>query len=733
MPLRLRYSIFRVPLAVHKTDRGKKGNEVQHGLAQSKQRITLRQRLGSLSLTILFLGSVILPLVMLLLGLVWRESMVAAAGNKARVPWIRIFSNNWSTTLVTVCSALIRTVVAFQASLATAMLAAIILESIGIPLLQAPFCSIVRALEVGPTSLLFTVRFRLNGALSFIVYTLILAEVLAVTASQFLSAILVSDFKEGAFANVANSTDVPILKLRRHDMKQLTTNPWLSSYRAAQTFAERAEPPTIGPGFHDSGHSYRAFLPFEDEARRTKLRSFDGPALLLDHRVVCVRPSLTRLLLKFSSDELRLSGRMEMSPESFPMLRLKAIPGEASWSNSFICRLPRPRSNAAEFIQGETGLCTPHAMEGSGAFLEDSLRDDSSVMFLLLDVLSPKSMPVVFDQDWTSDSYQNRSLQSTHANGSWALASSHGFRRDALRVTACYTNLEPKYFVVGMDRSVDGVEPRLPWDRKAMGFQTEAVRHLFGASTKTGSPGTRGLMTLTPRSQWKAFPLSDTEHVNFTLPVFSDLVRLPKLFNMRVILAAKTAGDIPDVGVTLSAKSREEDKAAYQTYSSLFQDTLRDTGNPALALQAIIAAVCQTAYYEKLAIEDRRAPASTSFSSSTLIPLRWTGFIVATAIVATHLVIFLTVTVLFLRLTSSSLLNNCWQAVSQVVTEDTLPILSRADSMKDKDIEQWAKSKSLHRKRFGVMQHRCRRRAYKDAERIDADRNGEGSEQTESI
>ncbi|KAF4505952.1 hypothetical protein G6O67_007847 [Ophiocordyceps sinensis] len=692
-----------VPLAALKID-AENNDELQH---EPKRPSTLWQRLGPLSLVTLLLGSAILPLVMLLLGLVWKESMVAATGHTARAPWIRIFSANWTTTLVTVCTALIRTVMAFQASLATAMLAAIIIESIGTPLLQAPFFSIIRALEVGPMNLLSAVRFRPKGALSFSVYALIVVQVLAIAASQFLSAMLVSDFKPGTFANVDNSTDVPIVG----GGGGIQGNPWASAITSAWTFAERAEPPATGPDFHDSGHSYRAFLPFDDEARRTRLRSFDGPALLVDHRVVCARPSLTNLTLIIDDRPLRLSGQMAMNFTSFPMLRQSA---EAPQHLDFSCLLPYPGSETVEFIQGETSLCAPR-WRPSHISMQDPLDiTESSTLFLLLDIVSPGNLPIVLGSGNSRDS-----LQAARANGSWALAS-YNSRGDALRITACLTHLDTKPFIVDMSRSEDGSEPRLAWDQKAKSFNTGTVRRLLGASTTPESPGKRGLMTMAPRSQWKDFRIDSKKKQPFGS--FYNSMSPPRIAG---------AGDTDDAGVFLSRRNQAVNGNAHGSHSLLFQDALRDTDSPALALQAVLAMVCQTTYYDRLVIEENSASASTSFSSTTLIPMRWTGFMAATAIVATHLVVVVIVTVLFFHFTSSSLLGNCWQAVAQVVTEDTLPILEQADAMKDKEVERWAKGQSLHRKRYGLVRNRRTGQTGLDIGRENAEREGEETEQTE--
>lgn len=54
--------------------------------------------------------------------------------------------------------------------------------------------------------------------------------------------------------------------------------------------------------------------------------------------------------------------------------------------------------------------------------------------------------------------------------------------------------------------------------------------------------------------------------------------------------------------------------------------------------------------------------------------------------------IVITVTVVFLSRTKSTLLDNLWQVIAQMVSKDTMPILEQAHSMKDTEIEKYWKA-----------------------------------------
>jgi hypothetical protein len=175
-----------------------KHQDESHGL----KRKSLWERVNPTSFLTMFLGSALLFLALLLLAYFWRLSMMADTTEKPNANWVHIINSNWGTRLVTICATIIRTVVTFQASLATAMVAGIMMETVGVPLLQGPFYSIMRAVKAAPSSLLTSAKAWPHGHLSFSIYVLVISEVLATIASQFLSTIFLSDFADGTFTQM---------------------------------------------------------------------------------------------------------------------------------------------------------------------------------------------------------------------------------------------------------------------------------------------------------------------------------------------------------------------------------------------------------------------------------------------------------------------------------------------------------------------------------------------------
>lgn len=642
-------------------------------------------RIDITSVLPVFLGFPLLFLAVILLALFWHESINAIDGAEPGIYWVRIVNAGWAAQLVTVCTASIRTVVTFQAGLATAMVAAIVLETTGAPLLQGPFYSTLRAVKAAPSSLWTATNFQPH--LSYLIYALVLTEVLVTAASQFLSTIFLSDFGNGTFSQHKNSTNVSIL----HTTKNADIA-WSTPPAASWTFAELSGSFEDRSGFHDTGHTFRAFLPFEEEAQRTKLRQLRGPVPVMDHRVVCASLPLTNLSLDSTVQYyVHLSGQIPTENLTYPFL----IDSYSHPYINFTCKLPIPMDMYDNNTVGETSLCAPISRANWTVLNEDPLIQPYGLpqiksLFMLLDVVSTSAMVGTLSHI--------RALQTIRTDGPWTILSNGSAHIEALRISACLTNIATQTLTVGMSSTSDNLEPRTAWNHHTESFNTEPSRLQLGVSSpaNTSSIIHRGILTLEPRSQWESFHipagtpgLSTLELGEDPSSFFAAILNFP---NFLITNLSYTF----DSGVTLSRKIPTISFGnAHPTLVDLFQDTLITTASPALALQALLTRICQMAYYEQLVKLTSPIPAVTAFSLTATIPVRWTGFILGMVLILVHSVIVVVVVVLFMRSTEISIIGSYWQTVAQVVSKDTVPILEEADRMDDKAVKEWAKQKKV--------------------------------------
>jgi hypothetical protein len=129
-------------------------------------------------------------------------------------------------------------------------------------------------------------------------------------------------------------------------------------------------------------------------------------------------------------------------------------------------------------------------------------------------------------------------------------------------------------------------------------------------------------------------------------------------------------------------------------YTCIFQDILRETGHPARAIQAILTIASQTAFYDRL--QELNDPLERTitllFAESFAIPSQWTGFKIVGLTLAVHVLCLFVTCMLFLSRTRKSLLGNVWISVSQIITNDTLPILKEAQYMTDGEVTKAIKA-----------------------------------------
>ncbi|OQD65557.1 hypothetical protein PENPOL_c006G06315 [Penicillium polonicum] len=690
-------------------------SQAQDEVKVTKKESSLWARLGVTQILILCFGSIILTIAVLPLAWIWVESMAAAAGREPSSAWVSVIEANWTTRIVTICTAILRAVVTAQASVATAMFAGIILERVGSPLVDGPFYSTVRALSGSPTNLLWTPSLPLRRTgLSVLVVTLIVLEVSVTIAAQFLSTLLVADFGNGAFTQTSNVTNIRMLNYTRDPF----LGPWWSMPPVAGwTFAEQSEPSITGPKYDDTGHTYRAFLPYLGATQRTSLRHFRGPVPISDQRVVCVQPTLRDLRLDALSPTFpRLSGQIAIANGTYPMLQSTESQPYLPFTCALATSMPIPNQE-----QGLTSLCwpdygmewkvlvedplvTPGPIAYNGSMIPNYLQ--ASTMFMLLDVVSSAGVP-------NNGTEEVRLIGNNDTISSPWVIVGNGTDDPMVRVTTCMANLGVDTFTADIRSNWEGSEPTMSWNQPMRRYDTESMRTQLGAVRPRKPLNHRGVLALSPRSDWQPLfsdPVIPTSILNVsdTKPLKSRSLRASNAWTFKgalaqILIRMQNEGTmVVDPGIILSRDSPPGIYIAHESYTSLFQDTLEQTQSPAVALQALLTLFTQMVYYEKLVRLNGTERAETAFSYAALIPTQWTGFGVGMGLLFSHWVVMAIVVGLFARYTCHSLLGNHWQAVSQVYSKDTVAVLEMADQMKDQEVERWVKRKERGEELYSV-------------------------------
>ncbi|KAH6682292.1 hypothetical protein F5X68DRAFT_137856 [Plectosphaerella plurivora] len=678
------------------------------------QVLAVWKRIGITGCLLLAPCSLAMLLVLALLAKVWSVAIAAAKGSPTNTQWVYILESSRASSLVTICTALIRTIVTLQSGLATAMLASIIIERVGAPIWHIPLLSILRATASTPTSLISTVarRPRRRDSSLLTIQGIIVLEFLLVLGTQFFSTILLSDFKNISIRGPLKHTNAMV----EPDYRALESSFWSFPSSTAYTFAENSENFVRNADFEDTGHTYRAFLPFLEEPDRLALRWYNGPAMVMDNRVVCISPSLDSLSWTWggflegnvsweAQDSFLDNGELKRSPFRC------ALPTNNQWRTATICYLNAPSWEG--ILRDEVGppITLPEEVELDRTS-PYSYNEGSTITLTLFTTIW---------SDIADHPDYNRSaplpVEVLRQDGPWTiLGNSSSPTLVTLQVSACLTGLGHDIYNVTMNRSLEVSEPKVTidvqhtqsknaTDKSAGGgvfFNTSDVRHQLGAFPKPKSLEERGLLSLSPRKDW-GVGRREIYEVNVTewTPTrnFADSLEaaLPRTRNSNDTTEKHKNHGVPYLRFSRLGSNYGND-VSDSILSSLYLDTLNETNSPALALQVVMTKLSQTWFYTTLPLlysTKETEEVEIASSSLTFVPTRRRGLLCAVAIVLGHLVLVFLTAFGFAFGTQRSLIGNSWPAVSQVGEHSVVAeVLGRASDMRDEDVRQWVKERT---------------------------------------
>jgi hypothetical protein len=143
---------------------------------------------------------------------------------------------------------------------------------------------------------------------------------------------------------------------------------------------------------------------------------------------------------------------------------------------------------------------------------------------------------------------------------------------------------------------------------------------------------------------------------------------------------------------------------AHPEHSLLVQTILQETGDPAEALKNLFFRFYQMIFYDMLPYYTAEQSFKLANARQVYNPTRWTSLIIVLSALVVHLALMLTVVWLFARSTGISTLGNAWQAVTEIVSSETTPVLQAVsnNSMSDCDVKEWAKSTAYDERSYGL-------------------------------
>lgn len=747
--LTLIVGVFQFAMADHHTSLMQKPSTYEHvqqadiDLDTPRRSRTFLQKL-SLSNVAIFISSLLgTCLAVIFLAFMWCESLKAADGQQPGRLWSIIHAQTWETRVVTVCSVVIRIAVAAQMSIFAAMVAAIMLETDGVVLGYLPRLSMLRSVNNGPLSHTWSsfnfLRFR--SVVGYIYFLAIAVALLNSLALQFTSTILLSDFGPATIVVKNEAVDVAFgynasgYKSPVFNDSEVDIPPWAETVRDSWSapsttyprFAEYRKNAIIEDNeFQDTGKTIRAFFPLGNSTHRQTLKEYAGPAAVYDLSTICMKPTIESVNITFISSPEHGSSVMPganravsglitglphpafTDPDLFPFefncsvnggFPNPATPRDKSWRVN-LCWLP---------IKAEAAYANLSAYTGWG--MSERLFEE----YLLLNATSDTKKWEMIEESNGTWNEPSSGLWANYINGSSS-------RRLGLDVSYCITPGTVHQSTIKASAFSDYTEPVIEWNSTDFVNRTRRVRMMLGALSPSVPISERGILELQQLPDnftevWEDVTIATTFEERSSRSTRKNDSRGDNggsWFTIKVWPEESTETNLDkdpytyiDPGQdTYRSKSLFPGLSQYTVHpahSVVFQDTLRDTQNPAKALQALLTIVLQNTYYDKLPHFTFSAPATWSTFESANIPVGWTGLVAISALLIIHYIMIAIAVILFTK-TRASLLGNFWQGVAQVASGEAREVISKGLNSTEEEMKEYFGAKLWREKKIRITE-----------------------------
>ncbi|MCJ1280336.1 hypothetical protein MMC21_008163 [Puttea exsequens] len=632
-------------------------------------------------------------------------------GNSDNSTWRSIMIAGWSARSITLASLAIRFVVTAQAAAATSMLAALALSRFEVPLWRSAAMSMMRFENTGPHNLARIYAPKILRGKNIILGLAALCLTCTTLLLQFASTALLSDLAIGTIVGASRTAAMPYGIKNSGDGNDETeplensAHYWSTKPALYPAFAEYTEPaPPVEEGVYDTGMSIRAFLPVYPEADRDRLKDYQGFGNLVDTRIVCMRPVIEDLELTAPPGT---GASATTSAEYTDITDMPELPGDGgpTVTGSLYTNLTARRSVSDNSL-GSDFNCSS-AIQGA----ENSSRatmDEWPAVLCLLDTLVPGAIVSDMDgydelntgdaylvinttgsyDDWDnlygeSDNSSALDVESTKDEGEWLTYNLKGTNL-TLSFSVCFSAFTAQNANISATSLRNRTEPVLGWDPSTSQYDTLSVRQHLGATNldPAAAISDRADFQLAPLANWTVPTTSGLAPTWGDFPVTLANEQWFLKVNYTMVLCGhcrptKDMGGVDFIG---------EGEFADQAQAAVFNDILKTTRHPALAIQAQFTTLFGMAYYDHAFQFDISAPATTTSFTDVLMPVQWTGVIAVAAVLALHLCVVFVVVIWFRIRVEESLLGNAWTVVAQLQSEKAKKWLEKGDMASDKEL-----------------------------------------------
>lgn len=625
-------------------------------------------------------------------------------GANASTAWRTIMLEERMEQAVTLSTLLIRTAIASQATMCTAMSAALFLENRHVRMAHVAQFSIMRAINDGPISLLRIIMSSKAGILC-VEAALVALLVITTITLQFSSTILFSDLRASNLRGFDELISVP--NYINHNISVIRLEEYYMEKPANSVFGEVYSNTSYIPdskGFSDAGLMQRAFLPFLLSQNRTDVLRFRGNTAVMSSKVACMRPNLTGVIniitVSKGDDSARIhTGQLSGVIDYASSLRDShsdsplCNPGGCS-GLSYACNIPGwesiPTNNASRYLSSfavagtvsgnQSTIVRQHSLDGPW-------RNDSLISLVYLTNMASK------EWETTLDGLDLATLP-REDDGEWSSFELSPGR--FLNISLCFSAFNMSMSYVDMiaeaplHEQISNISPLdITWD-------SSGVRRLFGTDPSHPSHADRGILTITDLRQ----PYDNSSlvvHEDTSAVIQAQMEDTYTLFGyMLYTLTGFVRYETGTATAVTCSQCTSQGIGLHPELNHLIEDTLLATGRAADALRAYATSVALNMYASFLGSLQGTGKAEVAFTKNvqTAHLCRETGckgLISVVALVACHLLCVFAIAVLFVRQASYSRQGDVWHSVSQLLGDELGEILTRGNNASDSSIKKWMK------------------------------------------
>jgi len=597
-----------------------------------------RHRFGWWTL-VLPLATLVIVVCTLSLGCFWQWGNRKAIEDYTGI-WSNIALAHQSTQVVIITTALLRTCIAAQYLICYSIIASLALTYGCVKGKEdIKMMYIFQYANSGPLDLILPVTrgLRWNARSIFLFIVMILMTGLTIVSQLFSTILLWDMFSTDLHGK--NVTDQVF-----YNLSNFNYTDYHNGYREQiyplefPLFAERADDrhrymvngSQSSPGIGDTGTVQRAFLPLTSSHLRMSLAQYNGPAGIVQTRLICFPPQFDEMNLTiFPKTRSSVIGSQILDVRlSSPLSQVR---GHLAWINSHQPPQAKPLGlpNLSDFQWSQCQFTGRFPYVSINLMKPTMGCNDNGLQWGLFLKNPGNSGGQIFDAANTSMNTANTTFQ-----GEWAISKfSSTAKRTAftLQYSLCvgrvaeipavdiFVKAEPNY-----------TEPVLDKGPKRRIVATNSIQHQFGVA---GPKNLSERISLSERKVWNLSRIDQTQFELFTMQlpprnIFSN----PRQSNWYVVYHRELQT------MTVCNKQANFNWISI-TLETLFNDVLETTGSLALAIESFSTVQFSANYYRYLDTVDSKGAVTYKLFQQERIPRTWTGFAIVAGCNSLHLLL----------------------------------------------------------------------------------------------